>query len=306
MAYHYLAFGIPIISEIELPALLPTKEKQNNLKPLYVKVGIVPAELSGATQADEFTYCTENETICSIPGKIKFYISNSDTVIIEPVAPDYSANLLYFYSNGLAAALYQRNLIPFHVSGVFVEEGKVALFAAPSRTGKSTLALKLRELGFKPFTDDTAILSVENGKCYAQASYPMMRLWQNTLSQQALLGDEDKQKIYAEAEIDKYGFSFHEQFTSEAVEVKQILFLKEEGSEIQVQPVKNVDAFVALSNNVYRCHWVPAMQKSRLQFFLITRILEVVPHILVKRPRGLNSFEQFPLAVKNILQIDSK
>ena len=73
----------------------------------------------------------------------------------------------------------------------------------------------LQQRGYDPFTDDTAVLTVENGICYAQASYPMMRLWQNTISQQTLLPEADKVSLWADAEIDKYGFHFHKQFVAQ-------------------------------------------------------------------------------------------
>ncbi|HOZ85472.1 MAG TPA: hypothetical protein PK191_08275 [Niabella sp.] len=303
MSYHYLAFGIPFISEIELPALLPAPTDFPKDNPVLVKLGKVPDDLNAAgVYADHWAYCNENEMLYTVPGKIKFYISEGNQIVIEPISENYRMNLIYFYSNCLAAILYQRDTIPFHVSGVFVEENKVALFAAPSQTGKSTLALKLQELGFSPFTDDTAILFFENEKCYAQASYPMMRLWQNSLNQQRLLGEEDKQVLYEEEEFDKFGFSFHEQFRHEPVEVKQIVFMEATGHVMQTKPIKSVDAFKILADNVYRCHWIPTLHKNKLQFELISHVLKEVPFVLAIRPAEINSFGEFPQFIKNILE----
>lgn len=303
MIYHYLAFGIPVISEIELPALLPLEKESDKQSPVYVKLGNATAELSApGTHADSSAYCNANEMIYTIAEKIRFYITNGNSIIIAPIADNYTENLIYFYSNALAAMLYQRNLVPFHVSGVFTAPGKVALFAAPSGTGKSTLAVKLQELGYAPFTDDTAVLFIENGKCYAQASYPMIRLWENTLDKQALLRTHEKQKIYDDGDRDKFGFSFHQQFATEPAEVEQIIFLEKEGTEIQVRPIKKIDAFKALSDNVYRCHWIPALQKSKLQFTLISKILQIIPNRLVVRPLEEPTFDQLPHTIKNILQ----
>lgn len=300
--FYYTTFGISVISEIELPALLPINKEDADPNPVYVSIGSVPEKLmQEGVAADSRCFCNANEMIFTAEGEIKFYISQGNSILIEPIDPNYVPHLIYFYSNGLAAILYQRNLIPFHVSGVFVEEGKVALFAAPSKTGKSTLAVKLQELGYKPFTDDTAVLFIKDEKCYAQASYPMIRLWQQTLPEQSLLSTADKQKLYDVDEVNKYGFSFHEHFAEEPVEVVQILFLKEEGSEIVKKSVTLMDAFSELSNNVYRCHWIPAMQKGRVQFELISQILSLVPFHRVLRPKGQKSFEEFPQFVKKIL-----
>lgn len=304
MSYYYLAFGIPIVSEIELPALVPVENGKGFLNPVYVKLGIIPQDLkTPGTHPDRFAYCNANEMIYIIDNIIKFYISNGNEIIIEPISPNYMGNLIYFYSNCLAAILYQRDIVPFHVSGVFVEKDKVALFAAPSRTGKSTLALKLLELGYQPFTDDTAVLFFKNGKCYAQASYPMMRLWQNTIDSQSHLKEDDKQRLYDDDDdYEKFGFSFHQQFSLEPCEVKQIIFLKKYGGELTERPVKNIDAFKALADNVYRCHWIPAMGRNKLQFVLISQILNTVPHTEAIRPENGESFESFPLLIKNILQ----
>ncbi len=302
MAYHYLAFGIPVISEIELSALVPFTEGFNSENPVHVKIGTVPDELSGeAVKADFFTHCTPNELVYNIPEIMKLYIANGNEVIIEPVNPDYTAHLIYFYSACLTAILYQRNYVTFHVSGVFTAPGKVALFAAPSGTGKSTLAVKLQELGCQPFTDDTAVLYVENGKCWALASYPMMRLWEKTIAEQTLLKEDDKQKIYDDDQRTKYGFSFHQHFFSYPAEVQQIIFLKEDGKKIKINTVKNTEAFTLLHDNIFRYRWANAMQKNRLPFLLVGDILNKVPCQLAVRPKGVNSFEQFALSIKNIL-----
>lgn len=300
--FNYLAFGIPVISEIELPALIPMRDHPVATQPVYVRLGTVPCQLSKeGSNPDSCAFCNAHEMIYTIPDKIKFFIANGEEIIIEPIHPNYSANLIYFYSNCLAAILYQRNLIPFHVSGVFTQPGKVALFAAPSGTGKSTLAVKLQELDFKPFTDDTAVLFIKNEKCFAQASYPMMRLWQNTLKEQALLSENDKERLYEEDEIDKFGFSFHEEFPTEAAEVEKIVFLREEGDEINISPINGSKMFAQLADNVYRCHWIPALQKNVLQFNLISEILNTVPCFLATRPKNANTINDFPAAIKNSL-----
>lgn len=303
MTYYYLAFGIPVISEIELPALFPINNSQTWENPVHVRLGTVPDQLVDEGQnADRNAYCNANEMIYTISEKIRFYISNGNQVIIEPIAADYRTHLIYFYSNGLAAILYQRDMVPFHVSGVFTQPGKVALFAAPSGTGKSTLAVKLQELGFQPFTDDTAVLFVKDGKCYAQASYPMIRLWEQTLDQQSLLNIADKQKIFDDGDRDKFGFSFHDQFATAPVEVEKIIFLDKEGPEMRLSAIGNIEAFKALSDNVYRNHWIPVIQKSKLQFALVGKILNSIPYFLALRPKDVNSISEFSVFMKKILQ----
>ncbi|WP_346237991.1 hypothetical protein ABDK00_002835 [Niabella insulamsoli] len=296
MKYYYRAFGIVVASEIELPALLPVEAAATDEDAVQVILGKVPLELTQeGKRADSSAVCNANEMIFHLPERVKFYISNGNSIVIEPIAADLASQLIYFYSNALAAVLYQRNLIPFHVSGVFTGPGKVVLFAAPSGTGKSTMAVKLQEMGYRPFTDDTAILFVEEGKCFAQASYPMIRLWQETIGEQVLLNEADKQKIYDDGERDKFGFLFHDQFEDGKVEVEQLIFLEQvEGSMVEAREIRNVEAFKKLCDNVYRCHWIPAMKKGKVQFELISQILGAVPHWLAVRPKNAGFIEEFP------------
>ncbi len=303
MLYHYLAFGIPIVSEVQLPALVPAFENSEPTNPVYVKLGSVPTELPGEVSSpDGNTLCSINEMIYSIPEKIRFYIANGSEITIESINGDYAANLIYFYSNCLAAILYQRGLIPFHVSGVFTGTEKITLFAAASGTGKSTLAVKLQELGYKIFTDDTAVLFIRDGKCYAQASYPMIRLWENSFQQQDLLQESDKTTLYPDDELDKYGFSFHNVFAAKPIEVERIIFLEKAGVNLSIKAINGSKMFEQLADNVYRCHWIPALKKNLLQFQLISEILRIVPCFLAKRPGEVNSINSFPLEIKKYLQ----
>lgn len=298
MTYKYLAYGIPIISSVEFPAFVECYDKIN-AKPIYVSQGKVPETLrETALEEKPFSVFNENELLYAVPNVARYYVRNGEEIIIEPLEGDWSEILLFFYSNCMAAALFQRNLIPFHVSGVFINENKVLLFAAPSRTGKSTTSVMLQQKGYAPFTDDTAILCVEDGKCFAQASYPMIRLWQNSITQQTVFEGNSKQCIRTDIEIDKYGFMFHHQFVPEKVEVVGIVFLEAEGNEILIKKNKLNLAIQHLGNNIYRKQWLNGMKKQALQFKQLTSIVNAVPTWIASRPKAQATFESFADAIE--------
>lgn len=298
MTYKYLAYGIPILSSVELPAFVEYSD-EINIKPIHVSLGKTPETLqNSALEEKPFSNFNENELLYTVPNVARYYVRNGEKIIIEYLEGDWSEILLFFYSNCMAAALFQRDLIPFHVSGVFVNENKVLLFAAPSRTGKSTTSVMLQQKGYPPFTDDTAILSVEDGKCFAQASYPMIRLWQNSITQQTVLAENKKQSIITNIEIDKYEFAFHQQFVTEKVEVAGIVFLEVEGNEIQIQKNKLNVAIQHLGNNIYRKQWLSGMKKQVLQFKQLTSIVNEVPTWMATRPKTQATFESFADAIE--------
>ena len=294
----YIAYGIPIRSSIELPAFVPFSE-HSEIPSIHVSEGKTPENLENPpTTTKPFATFNENEFLYTVPDVARYYVRQGRQIIIEPLGGDWSEILLIFYSNCLAATLFQRNIIPFHVSGVFVEANKVLLFAAPSRTGKSTTAVMLQEKGYAPFTDDTAVLYVENGKCYAQASYPMIRLWQNSIANQSVLEEHEKQPIRTDMEMDKYGFFFHDAFVQHKVEVAGIVFLEEEGSDIQIMSYKPATAMQYLGNNIYRKQWLNGMKKQMLQFTQLTSIAGCTPAWKATRPKGQNTFQTFADALE--------
>jgi len=297
MIFQYISFGICIRSHIELPAFVPFVGT-NDATPIEVSVGKTPDSLvENATVTKPFATFNENEFLYTVPNVARYYVRNGTRITIESLGGDWSEILLFFYSNCMAAVLFQRNIIPFHVSGVFVEKAKVILFAAPSRTGKSTTAVMLQEKGYATFTDDTAVLFVNNGKCYAQASYPMIRLWQNSIAHQAVLEEHVKQPIRTDIELDKYGFFFHDTFVVDPVEVVGIVFLDEMGGEITIEPVKPAVAMQYLGTNIYRKQWLNGMKKQLLQFTQLTSVVGSTAMWKATRPKGIDTFQSFADAI---------
>ncbi len=298
MNYTYVAFGLSIISDIELSALMPVADLPEHAS-IEIRQGKVPEQTKEPPlETKPFSVFNSHEFLYSIPGIARYYVQNGEKVIIEPQCGDWSSILLYFYSNCLAAVLFQRDLIPFHVSGVFIGEQKVLLFAAPSRTGKSTTAVMLEQRGYPAFTDDTAVLTVDDGKCYAQASYPMVRLWPSSIGQQTLYNESEKRAIRNDVEIKKYGFHFHEKFVTDKVEVAGIVFLEEQGTDIVVERIKPNYSIQLLGSNIYRNHWVNGMKKQVLQFNTLTNIVNRLVMWKAVRPKGQATFESFAGAIE--------
>ncbi|WP_367914581.1 hypothetical protein [Leadbetterella sp. DM7] len=300
MNYSYMAFGLPVLSDLELVALMPVTHWDETLRPVRVHVGEVPGELENPPlEVKPFTVFNEREFLYSVPEVGRYYVRDGETVIIQPVSRDWNTVLLFFYSNAMAAVLFQRDIIPFHVSGVFIEPGRVLLFAAPSRTGKSTTAVMLEQKGYPVFTDDTAVLTLENGKCYACASYPMMRLWESTIEQQTVWNEQEKRRLRSDIELNKYGFHFHNRFTVERVEVAGVVFLEEQGTEVVIDRIRPTLFMQLFGNNIYRPQWLLGMKKQVLQFKTLSGIVNTLPAWKASRPKGVATFRPFADAIES-------
>lgn len=304
MQYYYKVFNLICSSSIQLPSFTVVQEE---MKPDFeVTIGVVGPDFKvEPTIKKPFTHFNENEFFYQIPNVAKYFVSDGKKVVIEPLCEDWDTILLFFYSNCIAAVLFQNNLMPFHVSGVMDSSGGIWLFAAPSRTGKSTTALKLKEKGYTLFTDDTALIKVENNSCIAIASYPVLRAWENTMDNQQVYSYSDAKQL--RAEINKFGIAFHDDFVSTAQQVRGIVFLEMKGDCIYIEKMKAIEGMKLLGDNIYRNRWVEGMNKQLLQFKTISAISQQVPFWKAVRPKNKLSFDSFADAIiEQIIESNGK
>jgi hypothetical protein len=296
MTFYYKAYNISVISTIPLPSLTAIKKEElGGVEPIRITIGNVPKKLRDKANVEvNFHSINEQELLFSLPEVARYYIKDGNRIIIEPLGENESEIHLNVYTNCLAAILYQRNILPFHVSGVLVGD-KALLIAAPSGTGKSTTAIKLQELGYSIFTDDTAIIEFQNGICYATASYPMTRLWQSTIDLQNIFDDSQKKQIYAE--VNKYAFDLHDQFILKKTPILAIVFMETAGDEIRVEAIPQTQCFEFLLKNTYRNQWIVGMNKQRLQFSHIISISNNITAYRAKRPPNLSTEDIFATTI---------
>lgn len=299
MTYFYNVFGLTCSSSIKLPAFVEVSPTNIDFK---ISLGKVSKKLFTKllfVNEDSISY-NKTEFFLFIKDTGRYFVRNGNEIILDPLCNDINKFLLFFYSNCIASLLYQKNMVPFHVSGVFDTDGKVWLFGALSGTGKSTTSVKLKELGYKIFTDDTARIYVQDNKCYAIASYPMTRLWEKSLQTQK--GYDIKKAKLISDEHQKYGLLFHEDFVSSPVEVKGIIFLeKTESDDITIKNIPTKEGLKLLIENIYRPNFANGMQKQLLVHSTVTKILSTVPFYKAQRPENKDTFNEFAAAIqKNI------
>jgi hypothetical protein len=231
-----------------------------------------------------------------MPEVASFYVSNGSEIIVEAHTEDMDSVLVFFYSNALAAILYQRNLLPFHASGIIDPSGKVWLFAAPSRVGKSTTALMLHERGYRWFNDDVLLIRFRDDRALAYPSYPLLRLWKNTVAAQEVFASEQVYRI--RPSVEKYGVLVHERFDQRPREIAGMVFLKVGDSEIEMKKLTGMEAFSRLHRNVYRSQWAPGMNKQRFLFEELSKMAGSLSFWEAARPQDRVSFQEFAEAIE--------
>jgi hypothetical protein len=260
------------------------------INPIEISIGKVPFEITNPLIIQEFGSQNEHEHLFYIPQIAHFYIVDGKSITIEPLTEQWDEILIAVYYNCLLVAIMQRNLLAFHVSGVFVGKNEVFLFAAPSGTGKSTTASILQTKGYAPFTDDSALVTIENNVCYAQASYPEMRLRENTVNYLNIL---EKETYTEQANYpNKYCFNFDKEFSTRREKIVGIAFLDIAENQVKIEKMPPKISFNYWGTNIYLnyCH---GMKKSHLLFQTISSLAHHVPAYKATRPLDTDSFDSF-------------
>lgn len=237
----------------------------------------MPESLQGRVfSGSRFSYCMDARALLFvIPQVARYYASEGQKIVIEPddAVPDMRTVRLYVLATVMAAILLQKGRLPLHASGI-LKNGDLTLITGDSKAGKSTTLAGLFRKGHILFSDDVVVLQREEfGGVEAAASYPMMKLWNDTLIKMndALFSDRS---FRVRNDLDKYGFFFHSVFDCGLYSVKKVFVLKTgEVLCITSRMLSGSDAFDVLTKQVYRPMLI---QNNDLKFLCFNLLIEIV------------------------------
>jgi hypothetical protein len=273
--YSYTGFGIRIHAEIALPELL---EQDTDSPDLIIQLSPIPDTLfpenTGSSPAASFT---QEEYLLFLPGVSKYRVRHGRFIDVDPINPDDMSSVrLFLLSMVIPAALKQQGRILVHASAVLVN-GTLDLFVGQSKAGKSSLAAALKKRGYQVFSDDVCVLHLPEagGEVMAYASYPMMKLWEETVD---LLDNEAYRKEHRiRPHLRKFGQFFHNDFDTNAYPVQQIFILSphsgEEGPVYSQQTLGGLEAFEKISRHTYRGQFVQTGEQRATHLNLMSRLV---------------------------------
>nr|WP_321356421.1 hypothetical protein [uncultured Draconibacterium sp.] len=283
--YKYWGFGLKIASYIEFPELL---KADFDIPDVEFVAGKVPAEINGeAFSFRWFSYHINRRELLFTSNEVaKYYAFDGSKVIIEPFVPvtDKRAVRLYLLATVMAGILLQRNRLPLHASAVRQNNGLI-LITGDSHAGKSTSLAGLLKKGYTVFSDDVVVLQEEQGMTYAKASYPMIKLWDDTLTKMGHPMFEDR-SFRIQKDIDKYGLFFHDRFDMNSYSIDKVFVLKVDNNRESLisRKIAGGEAFHTLLRQIYRPMLISGTEQKLLSFKLVTDVVKSGNVIEITRP----------------------
>lgn len=113
-------------------------------------------------------------------GRIR--ITSGRELRVELERPEAKPDMLVLLqSSALGALFYQRGQLALHAS-VVEKDGQAILFCGRSSAGKSALAAALSNHGYRPLSDELAVIQECDGRICVSPGPPHLKLWTDTLA----------------------------------------------------------------------------------------------------------------------------
>lgn len=271
----YKAFGLNIISEIELPELsdiepldhydLQIKLQKVNL-PKLKKTPIFRRGIRAEFGQDE-----SSALYLSWKDVADFKAIEGNILLIDRATTDPNLLSLFTVSEALGLILFQRGYFLLHASSVQVGEEAWCFMGNPG-AGKSTTAAAFIKHGCNLLSDDlTAIGFNDNGEAVVIPAYPQLKIWDNTVN--GLNYDKSELNPVSEG-VNKFSYQPKSGFPQNPVKLKEIIFLHKARnrsvlrrltvSEIPTETIKNFPLPIQLLKGTsLKTHFLQSFQCAK-------------------------------------------
>lgn len=289
----YLAFGLRIRSEIELPELAPALDDAAKLPLVTVTRGHIPTEIPNTTALGAHSLIGDQDYVLNITSVGRFHAKSGEQIIIDALPDASERNIRIFLLGSMMGALcHQRGLLPLHASAIEYEGGAIA-FVGDSGAGKSTLSAYLHDKGYPLLCDDVCVVS-RDANAGAPMAWPGVRrikLWQDALS--ALRGEGTNLERVFDG-MDKYHVPVTSVAEHKPLPLKRIYLLENATEEKahSITRLTGVSALNAVLTQTYRRFIGDLMGNREQHFKMGAELLRSVRIYTLRRHRGFDVFER--------------
>ncbi len=277
----YLAYGLTIHSEIELPELIVSTDATD----VIVRYG--PVELNGLAlpERDDSTGRADpHETLLLFEPAGAYRIRDGAEIVIDrkPGATD-SAVRLYLLGPVLAVLLHQRGLIVLHASATIIN-GQAVAFVAEKGTGKSTLAAAFHAQGHGIVADDLVPVDCDTPTGpMVHPGFPQLKLYPEAAQQ---LGDRGTDLPKLLDHYEKRARRSDRDFPQHQLPIRRVYVLRN-GEDERIEPMPLRAAFGELVRHSFVLPLLKATNTQGIHFRQAVQLASLLKVQILQRRRSL-------------------
>jgi hypothetical protein len=280
MNYHYVCSGLKISSDIKLPELVAIDDR------LQVDVTISRGHidhkgLDEPLVATADFQASPSELWFHISDVARFKVTGATLIEYDPLGSvDEQTLRLFLLGSCLGALLHQRGLLALHGNAIRIGDS-CAVFAGVSGSGKSSLAAAFHQAGFEILADDICVI---DGAGLVHATYPQLKLWQDTVDHLNINAGELRRIPYQQT---KYAYRLSTGFCADPLPLSCIYILSGwPEARVMIEPLHGCRKFAQIREHTYRLHYLEAMGKSRDHLQACSALANNAKVSYVRRPQA--------------------
>lgn len=248
MPHMYMAYGLGVESELEIPEFLPVNRLPIESATINIRFDTLSAPPLTETPSACRCQIGQNEAYLDWPQGGLFLVRQGREIIIDPaVGADETLVRTFLLGAAFGLLLHQRGQLVLHASAIALDEGAV-LFIGDRGAGKSTTAALFQSHGYSLIADDVTVLDMSQPESVMVVpSFPQIKLWPESITS---LGQQPEQFPQLNPLVEKRICSSPDTFAQQSHPLLGIYVL-DWGVENVIHPLKGHGALADLMHNWY-------------------------------------------------------
>jgi hypothetical protein len=288
LTHNYTAFGLTIAAAFPIPELTafsPTSSEPD----ITISCSDLPPISSEAIAIKKHAWTLPTQAWLDFNKGGRFWINQGKEILVDKMHGDIDIKCrMYLLGAALACALTQRGTLPLHGCSI-VSSGRAILFVGRSGIGKSTLAARFQQLGYRILSDDvSAVYCKPDTPPELSAAYPQMKLGKATLE---FLDIPHSTQFLADNHRQKQFFPLIQLDLKNSYPLERIYFLKQSPKTF-INSIAKLDGLPQLVAHTHRKSIIQSICGVKKHFQQCSQALNNVDAFCFARPHDLQQFHK--------------
>jgi hypothetical protein len=253
--FRYLAYGLQIDSDIELPELGGHHDRSGEADLTIRRGEVARFGTEGGGRRGRVRWIDPQHFWLHVNRVAHYLVSEGRNIVVmaEPEA-EPSEVRAYLLGSVCGAMLLQRGFLVLHGNAIRLGDGCLVC-VGDSGAGKSTLAAGFLKRGFQVLADD--VVAVDAAGC-AIPGFPRIKLWQDAAD---ILGLSTAGRARVFPGMDKFNIPIESFDPGALLPIRWVYQLtSDEVEDIRIEPITGLRRFRLLRDNTYRNEYLDGIE----------------------------------------------